>query len=755
MADHPKNMYKVLITAFLILISISGCKADDSIYKQNNETESVLSVENKDSGVSEKNIKSSPIPLVHFFGMAAVLLSGMFATAMIFNRKQRKSLFKQINAEREANKNREFIHSLLNAVPSAVFFTDKGNCFKGCNKVFADFLGVYESELIGKNISEIWPDDSISNKINMDIDLKTNPGKEIFASMIVDQNGNRRSVIFARDIYLDEYQKPAGLVCSFIDITKRKHAEDALYRSEERAMSVIEQSLDGISLFDESGIIIEWNNAQENITGISRSEALGEYVWDIQYRLVPDEIKGPELYRLLEKGYLETIGRAGNIRNFRLQDQNIQKIGGKKITVQSVTFKINLENECLVGNIMRDVTEEKKVKDSLLMNERKYREMFNATGEAIFILNALTGELIDVNTSMLSMYGYGRNEALNLTINDFSQGVSPYAMEQMAEKLIKCHDSGKQIFEWRAKKRSGELFWVEITMILSKIIDDERIVAVARDITDLKLNQEMLIQNEKMLSVGGLAAGMAHEINNPLAGMLQTANVMANRLYRNKKLDVNFAAAEKAGTTLNAIHSFMEAREIPRMLNSISESGLRIAEIVNNILSFSRKSNDLRSSYNLNKLMDKSLELASTEYNLKTKFDFKNIRLIREYDPKLPLVICDGGKIQQVFLNILRNGAEAMQEEGTNEPEFRFRSWSDTAEKKVCIEIWNNGPYLDEETRKRVFEPFFTTKPVGIGTGLGMSVSYFIISENHNGDMIVDSSPGEGVKFYIKLPIKV
>jgi len=117
-------------------------------------------------------------------------------------------------------------------------------------------------------------------------------------------------------------------------------------------------------------------------------------------------------------------------------------------------------------------------------------------------------------------------------------------------------------------------------------------------------------------------------------------------------------------------------------------------------------------------------------------------------------VPCEGAKIQQVVLNILRNGAQAMQEGGTRNPSFLIRMRIEKYREMFCLEIEDNGPGMDEAVRKRVFEPFFTTKPVGVGTGLGLSVSYFIVTENHKGDMSVESRPGSGTKFTICLPLK-
>ncbi|WP_022669214.1 two-component system sensor histidine kinase NtrB [Desulfospira joergensenii] len=266
--------------------------------------------------------------------------------------------------------------------------------------------------------------------------------------------------------------------------------------------------------------------------------------------------------------------------------------------------------------------------------------------------------------------------------------------------------------------------------------------------------EEMMIQSEKMLSVGGLAAGMAHEINNPLAGMMQTADVMRNRLTMTSGIAANEKAALRAGTTMEAIQKFMEDRGILRMVSTINESGRRVAAIVENMLSFARKSNAGTVSQNLRELVDKTLDLAATDYDLKKQYDFKRIEIQKEYDSQIPDVICESSKIQQVLLNILRNGAQAMQGSGTAHPCFFIRIFAGQDRDKVCVEIGDNGPGMDEKTRKRVFEPFFTTKPAGEGTGLGLSVSYFIVTETHRGTLSVESRPGKGARFTMCLPVR-
>jgi PAS domain S-box-containing protein len=273
------------------------------------------------------------------------------------------------------------------------------------------------------------------------------------------------------------------------------------------------------------------------------------------------------------------------------------------------------------------------------------------------------------------------------------------------------------------------------------------------DVTDQVLMEEMVIQSEKMLSVGGLAAGMAHEINNPLSGMMQTAQVMGRRLTSRFDIQANREAAKEAGTTIEAIERFMEARGIQRMILAITKSGQRVSKIVNNMLSFARKDGTSISSHDLTEIINNTIELAATDYDLKKTYDFKRIQITKVFNDDLSAIPCQASKIQQVVLNILTNGAQAMQGVNTPDPEFTIRTYVDSGRKMACIEIEDNGPGMDEKIRKHIFDPFFTTKPVGVGTGLGLSVSYFIITENHKGEMTVESSPGTGAKFVIRIPL--
>ncbi|MHC5348996.1 sensor histidine kinase [Metapseudomonas furukawaii] len=270
------------------------------------------------------------------------------------------------------------------------------------------------------------------------------------------------------------------------------------------------------------------------------------------------------------------------------------------------------------------------------------------------------------------------------------------------------------------------------------------------DITQRLSMEELMVQSEKMLSVGGLAAGMAHEINNPLGAILHNVQNIRRRL--SPELDRNQEQAAISGISLESVNQYLEAREVPRLLDDIQYAGARAAKIVTHMLAFSRRSNRQLAPCQLPMLIDQALEIASNDFDLTEGFDFKELQIVREFDPDLGPVPGTANELEQVLLNLLKNAAQAVhQREDGEEGRITLRT-------RLCppwaeIQVEDNGVGIPETVRKRIFEPFFTTKEVGQGTGLGLSVSYFIITNNHKGQMEVQSRPGQGTCFTLRLPL--
>ncbi|MDJ0623302.1 MAG: ATP-binding protein [Desulfocapsaceae bacterium] len=416
---------------------------------------------------------------------------------------------------------------------------------------------------------------------------------------------------------------------------------------------------------------------------------------------------------------------------------------------------------------------------------RSFSQMRNAVREKITILNDEIKERKRSETELRRLRTYLSNivdsmPSIIISIdNDFrvtqwnieAEKISGVQKEKAQGRILldvipslsSIHNSVKQALEDNQVKtkvkaaleinEETRLFDIAIYPLIAN--GTEGTVIRLDDVTDRVKLEEVMVQTEKMMFVGGLAAGMAHEINNPLAGMMQGVQVIQNRF--SPDFEKNHQVAEQCSFSLESLGCYLQEREISPMLESILDSGERAARIINNMLSFSRKSTSRYTPCDLAVLLDQTVELASNDYDLKKKFDFRKIEIIREYDTDISLVRCDSGTVQQVFLNILKNAAQAISAAGEKysadiKPEIILRLFESDGDMYINIE--DNGIGMDEETRKRIFEPFYTTKTVGVGTGLGLSVSYFIIKENHKGTIQVSSAPGKGSNFIISLPLE-
>ncbi|MBU2511162.1 AAA family ATPase [bacterium] len=384
--------------------------------------------------------------------------------------------------------------------------------------------------------------------------------------------------------------------------------------------------------------------------------------------------------------------------------------------------------------------------DALKKSEKRFRTLFENVPEGITVTDH-DGNFLAYNDAVPQITGYTKDELKEVNAFNFYRdgGERLFLLEELRRKgIVRSFDTviiGKNRVD----------IAISLTMIPFTYDDQPVILTLLKDITERKKTQEIIIQSEKMMSVGGLAAGMAHEINNPLGVMMNLAQTISRRVSLDLKK--NSDIAEEIGIDLEKINAYMEKREIFQYLTGIRQSGERAARIVRNMLDFSRKSESIRVEYNIHDLLEKSLELASKDYDLKKNFDFRFIRINREYENTLFPVRVIETEIEQVFLNLLKNAAQAIVEKRFKDetPTITLRTMQDTG--WIRIEIEDNGFGMDEETRKRIFEPFFTTKEVGRGTGLGLSVSYFIITKNHDGEFYVESGLNTGTKFIIRLPL--
>ncbi|MCY1391401.1 Adaptive-response sensory-kinase SasA [compost metagenome] len=271
------------------------------------------------------------------------------------------------------------------------------------------------------------------------------------------------------------------------------------------------------------------------------------------------------------------------------------------------------------------------------------------------------------------------------------------------------------------------------------------------DITQRLSLEEMMVQSEKMLSVGGLAAGMAHEINNPLGAILHNVQNIRRRL--SPELAKNLEQANENGIDLASVNAYLQNREVPQLLDGIQQAGARAAKIVTHMLSFSRRSTRQMAPCDLPALIDQAVEIAGNDFDLTVGFDFKGQAITRQFDESLGPVPGTANELEQVLLNLLKNAAQAIHQRVDDTEPGRITLRTRLNPPWAEIQVEDNGVGMPESVRKRIFEPFFTTKEIGQGTGLGLSVSYFIITNNHKGQMEVQSTPGQGTCFTLRLPL--
>jgi len=267
--------------------------------------------------------------------------------------------------------------------------------------------------------------------------------------------------------------------------------------------------------------------------------------------------------------------------------------------------------------------------------------------------------------------------------------------------------------------------------------------------------QAQLVQTEKMSSLGQLVAGIAHEINNPvnfIYGNLSHASIYIQDLLDLVQLYQQYypTADAQIQSQIAAIELDFIQEDLPKMLGSMQTGAERIRQIVLSLRNFSRLDEAEMKPVNIHDGIDSTLLILQNR--LKIQSAKHSILVIKEYG-NLPLVECYPGQLNQVFMNLLCNAIDALEEVANPNSQITIRtevSHPDT----ITVRIADNGPGISSEVRARLFDPFFTTKPVGKGTGLGLSISYQIVVDKHGGILKCESVPGQGTEFCIHLPVK-
>lgn len=553
------------------------------------------------------------------------------------------------------------------------------------------------------------------------------------------KDGSYADVFEYGQIFARTPDSPRRVLGIIQDVSEAKRTEKALMQSEEKYRAIFNNSPIGIFRTSYDGRFLEANPTLARMLGYRDREELLSSVENLETAIYPH----PDTRRDMLEALLVSPGGIRREIEFKRKD------GTPFYAVINATLQFDdAGRPAHLDGTIEDITTRKAAEDRLRQSEEKFAGIFRLSPDAIVLFELDTQRIQDVNDAFVDLFGFSREELLGKTTIELGMYQNPAVRERLYE-LIHGKETIRD-YEFTAYRKSGEEIVCLLSCQLMDINGTPSVFGVIRDLREMKRMQQLMIQTEKMQSLGGLAAGMAHEINNPLGIIVQAAQNAMRRL--DPSVDSNVEAARLHGLDLFSMASFLEERNILRYLQGIRDAGERAAAIVADMLTFSRRSERTYSSNDVNAIVSKSLELAGKDYDLKKHYDFRKLNIVRDSDPALPLVPCVSTEIEQVILNLVRNAAQAMDRAGTENPTLTLRT--KRMQDWAVIEVEDNGPGIPKDDLARIFEPFYTTKKLGEGTGLGLSVSYFIITNNHHGHLTASSREGRGAKFVISLPLR-
>lgn len=571
------------------------------------------------------------------------------------------------------------------------------------NNSLAEMYGYTRDELLSKNISAIWPD-QLSTIVALDQAVMVgNPVSDVsFKSKLKD--GSTIQVKITASL-IDWCGSPS-ILCVVRDETDRKRIEDTLRESEQRYRAVTQTAHDAIIVADKNGDIISWNDSTCRMFGYTDMELLGQSVGV----LMPERYRGSHSAKLNEA----TSGGANKVVSRTLELTGLRSDGTEFPLELSISTWATNEGVFTTG-IIRDIADRKQAEETLRQSEKRFRSFFEHAPEYCYIV-CPQGIIRDINRAALQILGYDREELVGTLIINLLAPESQYKAKKL---LVKWPGAGDLLNEelTLATKNGATR---QILLSTGTVTDDQGnlqySIFILKDITDLKQAQQHLARSAKLSALGQLAAGIAHEVNNPLNVIL---------------LAVESALYESEGMGDN----------LHRALVVAEEAALRAGAIVTNILEFARERPRHREPCNLHDLIDKVLSITSAD-TTRAKVEIK-----REFIAVAPRLDLDAIEIQQVFMNMVINAIQAMPKGGS----LTVRTASVDEGRKIGVEFVDTGVGITEAQIDKVFDPFFTTKPEGVGTGLGLSISYGLV-EAHGGTIKVQSTVGKGTTFTILFP---
>ncbi len=618
----------------------------------------------------------------------------------ITERKQVEEALREAEEEKSA---------LLEEAPIAIINTDLKGKITYVNKRFESESGYSRGEIVGKNGLQLdWlPAGTIRYLTKrMVARLRGRPGKH-WATQFKCKDGRWIWVEIEGKV-LRKLGVPAGFQIIARNITERKQVEEALRIEKNKLQSVIDALEYGLTIQDRDYNILYKNELLKTESG----DRLGEKC----YRAYEGRDKP------CDDCPVEKAFRDGKSHT---SERKIVSPSGEALCLENTANPIRDAKGKIVSclEITRDITERKEMEEALQKNRGELRTMFESVTDGISVVD-LNGIITEVNQRAVEMHGFSSKKEM-VGKNAFEL-VAPCDHKRVAANMRKALTQGViKGVEYTLLKADGSEFPGELSTSVLKDASGKAIghITILRDITERKeaeerekeLQQELNLAS-RLAAVGELAAGVAHEMNNPLTGIMG----FSERLLRK-------SGDDDAKKDLEIVHS--EAQ--------------RLAKVVKNLLIFARQREPAKEYADINDIMQRTLELRA--YELKSS----NIEVALDLTANLPQIMVDFHQIQEVFLNIILNAEQVMAEaSGGGKLTIKTRQIKDY----IRISFTDDGPGIPVEHLDRVFNPFFTTKGERGGTGLGLSVCHGIVTE-HGGRIYARSKPGSGATFLVDLPL--
>ena len=640
-------------------------------------------------------------------------------------------------------KEAEFRNVLESAPDAIVITSDQGRIVR-LNRQAEAIFGYTREELLGEPVEILMPERFRERhpKHRAAYSPKSRPrpmgtGLELYGRR---KDGGE----FPVDITLSPMEITDGfLIISVIrDITYRRQTEEQLVK----LSRAVEQSANLVIIADTQGRIEYVNPNFTRVTGYTPDEVIGQ-----NPRILKSEKTSPEEFRRL----WETITSG---REWRGEFLNKMKNG--ELCWASASISPIRNHQGVITHfvaIEEDISELKRAEEALRASERRYRQLTEATLDAIVVADE-RGVISLFNAAAQRTFGYSEQEVLGQPLTILMPPEYHEAHQRGLRHYLETREArvvGRTI-ELRGRRKDGEVFPLELSLSAVELPEEIYFLGAIRDLTERQRLQARIVQSEKLASLGLMSAGVAHEINNPLAYVANNLAVLERDI---RGLTALVAAYEAAQAILESARPDLAAQvaqlaeeidlpyvkeHIEQIVSSTRQGVKRVADIVQNLRGFARLDQAAVGWVNLHDAITSSLEM------IRGRLGRRHIVVEQQFGD-LPLVMCASAQINQVFLNLLVNALQAIEatSKGGGRIEIRTRAAGD----EVIVEVADDGRGIPAELLPRIFDPFFTTKAVGEGTGLGLSISHGIVSD-HGGRIEVENTPGQGSRFRVILPIR-